>query len=142
MPTPPDAIAIDIDTTAPFDADDAPVVYAQRLKYWILVSSHFLVDFYPFFVFSLAATLRASLTLSEYQITLVQAISPIISGIVQPLFAWIGDKHNTRLFGPLGLLIGAICIGAIGFATEFWQLLVLQLIGVAGIGIYHPIASA
>jgi MFS transporter, FSR family, fosmidomycin resistance protein len=114
----------------------------QRLIYFILVSSHLLVDLYPFFVFSLATTLRASLTLSEYQITLVQALSPIISGIVQPLFAWIGDRFNTRLFGPLGLLIGAVCIGGIGFATEFWQLLTLQLIGVAGIGFYHPIASA
>ncbi|MFG0256738.1 MAG: MFS transporter [Phycisphaerales bacterium JB043] len=132
--------AIDAEATL-VDQTQTPV-FNKRVNYWVLVASHLLVDIYPFFVFSLAATLVASLRLSDAQITTVQAVSPIISGIVQPLFAWLGDKHNTRFFGAFGLCVGALSIGSMGFATEYWHLLVMQFVGVAGVGMYHPIASA
>jgi FSR family fosmidomycin resistance protein-like MFS transporter len=38
--------------------------------------------------------------------------------------------------------MGAVCIGSIGFAQSFWQLIVLQIVGVIGIGMYHPTAAA
>ncbi|MHC4977357.1 MAG: MFS transporter [Planctomycetota bacterium] len=109
-------------------------IFNKKMNYWVLVVSHLLVDIYPFFVFSLAATLVASLRLNETQITTVQAVSPIISGLVQPLFAWLGDKHDTRFFGAFGLALGAVCIGSMGFATEYWHLLVLQFVGSAVAG--------
>ncbi len=42
----------------------------------------------------------------------------------------------------MGLAIGALCIGSIGLAQNFWQLIALQIVGVIGAGMYHPISTA
>jgi len=113
-----------------------------RRRFAILVASHLNVDLYPIFIVALAVSLQENLALTNKQRAMVIAIGPIVSGVCQPLFAWIGDKLNTRLFGPLGLALGALCISSIGFAQNLTQLLILQIVGLIGVGIYHPISSA
>ena len=113
-----------------------------RRRYAVLVASHLNVDLYPIFIVSLAVSLQANLGLTAGQRALVIALGPIVSGVCQPLFAWLGDKLNTRLFGPLGLAVGALCISSIGFAQTLPQLLALQTVGLIGVGVYHPISAA
>ncbi len=124
---------------APQPPIDQPLA---RRRFAVLVASHLNVDLYPIFIVALAVSLQANLNLTDAQRALVIAIGPIVSGVCQPLFAWIGDALNTRLFGPLGLAVGALCISSIGFAQNLTQLLILQTIGLIGVGVYHPIASA
>jgi len=112
------------------------------MRYWTLTASHTVVDLYPPFIFWRANALQAKLMLSETQAATLFALNPIVSGLAQPLFAWIGDRLDTRLFAPLGLALGALGISLIGFATNFQQLIALQFIGMAGVGIFHPISSA
>ncbi len=113
-----------------------------RYDYWIVVGSHAVVDMFPMFIISLMIVLQDRLALSRGQETAVWMATPIFSGLFQPLFAWLGDRYDTRIAGPLGLAVGAVCIGSIGFAQSFWQLIVLQIVGVIGIGIFHPTAAA
>ncbi|MHC4415267.1 MAG: MFS transporter [Planctomycetota bacterium] len=113
-----------------------------RYDYWAVVASHALVDVFPMFITSLMIVLQDRLALSRGQETAVWIATPIFSGLLQPLFAWLGDRYDTRLAGPLGLAVGAVCIGSIGFAQSFWQLITLQIVGVIGVGIYHPTAAA
>ncbi len=113
-----------------------------RRRFAIVVASHLNVDLYPIFIVALAVSLQENLALTNKQRAMVIAIGPIVSGVCQPLFAWIGDALNTRLFGPIGLAAGALCISSIGFAQNLPQLLALQIVGLVGIGIYHPISSA
>lgn len=129
------------------EASVAPAVGASpspraTAAYWTVFASHFILDLYPFFLFALAASLQARLALPEGQIALVLAINPVISGVSQPLFAWLGDKYNTRAFGPLGIVAACLCLSMIGWAETLWQLIVLAVIGMAGVGVYHPISSA
>lgn len=112
------------------------------VRFWTVFISHITVDLFPMFLISLGPALKARLILSDQQYAIFFAIGPIISGLSQPMFSWISDRYNTRLLGPLGLCIAAISVCSIGFAQEFWQLLTLQIIGMIGVGIYHPIGSA
>jgi len=124
---------------APVSAHDRALA---RKRFAVVVASHLNVDLYPIFIVALAVALQDRLALTNPQRAMVIAIGPIVSGLCQPLFAWIGDKLNTRLFGPLGLAVGALCISSIGFAQSLPQLLALQIVGLIGVGVYHPIASA
>ncbi len=120
-----------------------PVVARQaRFDFWVITSSHALVDVFPMFITSLMIVLQHRLALTGWQETVVWVVTPVCSGAFQPLFAWLGDRYDTRLAGPLGLAIAAVCIGSIGFAQNFWQLVALQAVGVIGVGMYHPAAAA
>jgi len=111
-------------------------------RYWTVFVSHIIVDLFPMFLLSLGPALKARLLLDDQQYAIFFAIGPVISGLSQPLFSWISDRYNTRVLGPLGLCVAALSICSIGFAQEFWQLVALQIIGMTGVGIYHPIGSA
>ncbi len=113
-----------------------------RARYWTLNTSHALIDIFPIFFVTLMLPLRRNLELADWQVTFIYMATPIFSGLCQPLLAWLSDKHDTRLTGPVGLAMGGVCIASIGFATDFWQLIALQIIGVVGTGMYHPIATA
>ncbi len=118
------------------------IVRQARFDFWVITSSHALVDVFPMFITSLMIVLQHRLALTGWQETVVWVATPVFSGAFQPLFAWLGDRYDTRLAGPLGLAIAAVCIGSIGFAQSFWQLVALQVVGVIGVGMYHPAAAA
>ena len=126
----------------PAPSHDPTAVALLRRRFATVVVSHLNVDLYPIFIVALAVSLQENLGLTNKQRALIIALGPIVSGICQPLFAWLGDKLNTRLFGPLGLAIGAVAISSIGFAQSLSQLLILQTVGLIGVGVYHPISSA
>ncbi|MBX3351797.1 MAG: MFS transporter [Phycisphaeraceae bacterium] len=113
-----------------------------RKRYWLLNASHTLVDVYPIFFVSLIVLLTNRLDLAAWQVATVFALTPIFSGALQPFFAILTDRRDTRICGPLGMFLGAVCISSIGFAQNFWQLIALQIVGVIGTGMYHPIAAA
>lgn len=94
------------------------------------------------FIVSLVASLQDRLALTETQAAILISINGVVSGLSQPVFAWLGDRLNTRLFGALGLAIGALAISMIGWAQTYWQLLALQIVGMAGVGVFHPVTTA
>ncbi|MHC4416760.1 MAG: MFS transporter, partial [Planctomycetota bacterium] len=136
----PDAAGQQVAPTA--QVQGPAVARHARSDYWVVVSSHALVDIFPMFIVSLMIVLQDRLALSRWQETAVWIATPIFSGAFQPLFAWLSDRYDTRLAGPLGLAVGAVCIGSIGFAQSFEQLIALQIVGVIGVGMYHPTAAA
>jgi MFS transporter, FSR family, fosmidomycin resistance protein len=119
-------------TAAPRDAQ----------HYWTVVGSHVVVDIYPIFWATLVLALRRDLDLDGFQVGTIYAASAVVSGLPQGLAAWASDKFDTRLAGPIGLLFSAVCMSSIGWAQNFWQLLILTCIAQTGNGIYHPIAAA
>lgn len=113
-----------------------------RARYSVLTASHAFVDVFPVLFIVLNLPLKERLNLSAWQVDAVYMATPIFSGALQPLFAYLSDRLNTRVFSPLGLALGCVCVGSIGFAQDFWQLILLQIIGVIGIGFYHPVSTA
>jgi FSR family fosmidomycin resistance protein-like MFS transporter len=72
----------------------------------------------------------------------VFALNPVVSGLSQPIFAFLTDRWNTRIFGPLGLLVGGVAISAVGWVRSYEALIALQVVGMIGVGVYHPVGSA
>jgi MFS transporter, FSR family, fosmidomycin resistance protein len=134
-------------TQAPVAAGEVHVGSAASaskpaLRYWTLNASHALIDIFPIFFVTLMLPLRRDLDLTAGQETFVYMATPIFSGLCQPVLAWLSDKLDSRLPGPLGLAMGGVCIASIGFAENFWQLIALQIVGVIGTGMYHPVVTA
>lgn len=113
-----------------------------RRRFAFLAAAHTMVDVYPIFFVSLIVLLTERLTLTGWQVSAVFALTPIFSGALQPFFAWFTDRLDTRVCGPLGMFLGATCITSIGFAQNFWQLIALQVVGVIGTGMWHPVSAA
>lgn len=111
-------------------------------RYWTVVGSHVVVDMYPIVWASLVLVFTQRLHLTGDQVGTIYAAAAVVSGLPQGVASWATDRFDTRLCGPIGLLLSAACMSALGWAGDFWQLLVL--IGIANIGnaMYHPIGAA
>ena len=107
-----------------------------------VIGAHAVVDYYSFIVVALLPLLATRLDLSNQQKAYVLAAGSVMSGFIQPLVAWIGDRLNTRLIATIGLVVAAGACSTIGLAQNFTQLLVLSAIGAAGVGAFHPPAAA
>ncbi len=117
-------------------------IAAAKRQFWTVVGSHVVVDIYPIFFASLQIALASHLKLTPTQIAIIYATNQILSGLPQSLAAWLSDRHDTRIAGPLGLMMSCTCSCLIGFAPNFWVLWLLLSVAMVGNGIYHPIAGA
>jgi FSR family fosmidomycin resistance protein-like MFS transporter len=106
------------------------------------IGCHSIVDFFSFVPIALMPLLASRLGLSEREQALLLSAGAISSGAVQPVAAWVGDWLDTRVLTTLGLAIAAVCIGSIGFARSFAELLVLIMLGTIGVGAFHPGGAA
>lgn len=138
------AVALEYKPESPAAAPDHPraSMWNVRSSFWALQASHSVIDIYPVFIASLAVTLNSKLAMTPAQYAAMFAIGPVVSGLPQAFFAWATDKFDTRFCAWFGLALGAVCLCSIGFAQNFWQLIALQIIGLTGTGMYHPIGAA
>ncbi len=127
-----------LESIAPRDNPDR----RAKSAFWTLQASHTVIDIFPVFIASLAVTLNDRLNLTPGQYAAMFAVGPIVSGLPQVFFAWATDKFDTRFCAWFGLALGAAALCSIGFAETFWQLIVLQIVGMIGTGMYHPIGAA
>ncbi|MBS0189346.1 MAG: MFS transporter [Planctomycetes bacterium] len=104
--------------------------------------AHAVVDFFSALVIPILSVLEGRAHMSPGEGAMLIAVGSLSSGIIQPIVAIVGDKRDTRVLGTIGLLVAAIAIGLIGYADSFWKLALLQIIGTAGVGAFHPPAAA
>lgn len=134
-------------TTAPAKPISEPaevpaLPHLARARLTIALLSHTAVDFFSFMVIPLVSVLEGRLGLTPGQGALLVSAGVLSSGLVQPIGALVADRFNTRAVGTIGFLVAVIAISSIGRVRSFEQLLALQIIGTAGIGVFHPIAAA
>jgi FSR family fosmidomycin resistance protein-like MFS transporter len=113
-----------------------------RARLGAIAISHGVVDFFSALVIPLLSVLEEQASMTPAQGAALIAAGSLSSGIIQPVVALVGDKRDTRSLGTIGLMVAALAIGLIGFADSFWKLLILQVLGAAGIGAFHPPAAA
>jgi hypothetical protein len=106
------------------------------------ILAHTGVDFFSFVPVALLPLLAVKLDFGPDRKALLLGIGAVASGTIQPLVALVGDKLNTRIFGPLGVLVAAICISSIGRVDSFGVLAVVFAIGLMGVGAFHPPSAA
>ena len=110
--------------------------------YWkILISLslvHFSGDFYSSFINPLYPVFVEKMGLSLTQVSLLAGISRFLMFIVQPMSGYWADRHPSRSFILIGLLMPILFIPFTGLTTGFYGLLFCIVIGSTGSSLFHP----
>jgi FSR family fosmidomycin resistance protein-like MFS transporter len=120
----------------------APMVDSSSGTYWkILIALslvHFSGDFYSSFINPLFPVFVDKMGLSLAQVGLLAGISRFLMFIVQPMSGYWADRHPSRSFILIGLLMPVFFIPLSGITTGFYGLLICIVIGSAGSSLFHP----
>jgi len=117
-------------------ADSTSKTYWKILIALSLV--HFSGDFYSSFVSPLFPVFMDKMGLSLAKIGILAGISRFLMFIIQPLSGYWADRHPSRSFILIGLLMPILCIPLAGLTTSFYGLLLCIVIGSAGSSLFHP----
>jgi FSR family fosmidomycin resistance protein-like MFS transporter len=85
--------------------------------------------------------LKDIFSLSYFQVGLIMLFSSITSSIIQPLFGFLSDKHQSLWLLPVGSLLAMVGIGLIGIVPNYYFVLIVVAISGLGVASYHPEAS-
>ncbi len=107
-----------------------------------VVAAHPVVDAYAGFVTPLIGVLQVRCDLTVWQAASLLSIGPVMSGLSQPIFAWLTDRIDSRLFGTIGVAVAAASLSCVGLATNFQTLVMLFALGMLGVGAFHPVGAA
>lgn len=120
----------------------APMADFTAKTYWkILIALslvHFSGDFYSAFISPLFPVFMNKMGLSLAQVGLLAGLSRFLMFIVQPLSGYWADRHPSRSFILIGLLMPILFIPLAGATTGFYGLLFCIVIGSTGSSLFHP----
>ena len=102
---------------------------------------HFSGDFYSSFINPLYPVFMDSLGLTLAQVGFLSGVSRFLAFIVQPLSGYWADRHPSRSFILIGLLLPVLFIPLTGMTSGFYGLLLCIIIGSAGSSLFHPPAT-
>jgi MFS transporter, FSR family, fosmidomycin resistance protein len=129
-------------TSTPTIPQAPRAVNARPARLGVVLGVHTLTDFFSFLFIPIMSVLEGRLAMTPAQGAIIIGAGSICSGLIQPVVAWAGDRLDTRMLSPIALAVAVLSISMVGQATEFWHLLVIQIVGTAGIGAFHPAAVA
>ncbi len=119
-----------------------PMADSDSKTYWkILIALslvHFSGDFYSSFMSPLFPVFVDKMGLSLAQVGFIAGVSRFLMFIVQPLSGYWADRHPSRNFILIGLLMPVIFIPLTGMSTGFYALLSCVVIGSTGSSLFHP----
>ena len=108
----------------------------------LLTFSHLFNDFYAGFLMPLLSYFQSHLHLTITQVSILPTVLAVFGSILQPVFGFLGDRFNKKLFVVAGVLCSAIFMSCIGFAPNFIILIFMLIIGASGVASFHPNAAA
>ncbi len=110
---------------------------AKRTLYG-LSGGHFFLDMYAAILIPLYPVIAQRLNINLAQISLVIAVGHSISSILQPLFGYISDRLNKRIFMFFGLIFASLFM-PLGFvSSNSFALTLCLILGMLGNAFYHP----
>lgn len=115
---------------------------AWSAPFVLIMLSHTLVDTYSGIVPASLGVIRKAWQMTDLQTAWLLGVGSLASGLAQPIFAWVSDRANTRLFGGLGLAIAAVTISCLGAAQHQVSLFAFYVFGMVGVGMFHPIGAS
>lgn len=118
----------------------APWIYSSPVITILLC--HYFVDIYSSLIPPLIGVVQTELSILPATAALLLGMGSICSGLAQPLFAWISDLTNSRIYGPLGILLASLFITFLGYSNSIAATFCCYAVGMIGIGMFHPIATA
>ena len=104
----------------------------------LLTSAHLFNDFYAGFLMPLLSYFQSHLHLTITQVSILPTVLAVFGSILQPVFGFLGDRFNKKLFIVSGVLCSALFMSCIGFAPNFIILIFMLVIGASGVAAFHP----
>lgn len=104
----------------------------------VVALAHGLNDGYASFIPPLLPRIMDNMGLSIASAATLAVTFSIASALPQPLFGYLADRHGRRVFAVAGPLVSGIFIASIGFASGFWVLAILLMLGGLGSAAFHP----
>jgi FSR family fosmidomycin resistance protein-like MFS transporter len=99
---------------------------------------HFSGDFYSSFINPLFPVFMSKMGLSLAQVGFLAGISRFLMFIVQPMSGYWADRHPSRSFILIGLLMPILFIPLTGLTAGFYGLMLCIVIGSTGSSLFHP----
>jgi MFS transporter, FSR family, fosmidomycin resistance protein len=104
--------------------------------------AHFFIDVYSSALGALQPYLVGRLGLSLEQAGIAGGVMIFSSSVMQPAYGYLSDRLHTRLFTILAPAVAGVFISALGWAPSYALVLLLVVLGGAGIAAFHPQGSA
>jgi predicted MFS family arabinose efflux permease len=104
----------------------------------LLGNGHFLSHFYSLCLPPLFLAWQSAFNVSFAELGLAVALMAGASAVLQTPVGFLVDRHGARRFLIGGALLMSLCITAMGFATSFWQILLLAPLSGMGNSVFHP----
>jgi MFS family permease len=104
----------------------------------LLGNGHFLSHFYSLCLPPLFLAWQSTFHVSFTELGLAVALMSAASAVLQTPVGFLVDRYGARRFLIGGALLMSLCITAMGFATSFWQILVLAPLSGMGNSVFHP----
>ena len=118
----------------------SPWIYSATVLAILL--GHFIVDTYSSIVAPLIGVIETEFGMKPEWAAILLGLGSVVSGLSQPVFAWVSDRTGSRIFGAIGIVLGGLGIGLIGFSSSITMVFGMFALGMVGIGMFHPIATA
>ena len=104
----------------------------------LLGNGHFLSHFYSLCLPPLFVAWQSAFGVSFAELGLAVALMAGASATLQTPVGFLVDRYGARRFLIGGALLMSLCITAMGFATSFWQILLLAPLSGMGNSVFHP----
>ncbi len=108
----------------------------------LLSAGHLFIDLYSSALGTFQPLLVDKLRLSLTQAGLLGGLLVFSSSVMQPVYGYLSDRFQARMFCVLAPLVAGVFIASLGVAPSFGWAAVMVLLGGAGIASFHPQASA
>ena len=104
----------------------------------LLGSGHFLSHFYQLCLPPMFIAWQQAFDVSFAELGLVMAVMSATAALLQTPMGFLVDRYGARPFLVGGTLLMTLSIAGMGFATAYWQIVVLALISGIGNSVIHP----
>jgi MFS family permease len=104
----------------------------------LLGSGHFLSHFYQLCLPPLFIAWQQVFDVSFAKLGLIMAVMSAAAGLLQTPMGFLVDHYGARRFLIGGTLLMTSSVAAMGFATAYWQLVMLALLSGVGNSVFHP----
>ena len=104
----------------------------------LIGNGHFLSHFYSLCLPPLFLAWQSAFHISFAEVGLAVALMSGAAAIFQTPVGFLVDRYGARRFLIGGALLMSLCITAMGFATSFWQILLLGPLSGMGNSVFHP----
>ena len=104
--------------------------------------AHFSVDNYSCMYGAFLPFLHSRLGLSLSEAGLLGGALVFSSALSQPLYGMLADRLRHKAFSAIGPAVAGLFLSSLGLATDFWTLLMLLVLGGAGVASFHPQGAA